>query len=128
MEVELEPVDLGPRSETNCSLAYAGPELHPVSRRLHLWDEAELDVVDAVAWYEEQRDGLGAAFLMELDVVMSRVSQTPLQFPEIKDGVRRALLHRFPYSLYFKDGDEIVEVVAILHNHRHARGWRQRLK
>lgn len=99
-----------------------------MSHRLHLWDEADLDVLDAIAWYEEQRSGLGTAFLMELDIVMSRVGQAPFQFPEIRDGVRRALLHRFPYSVYFKVGDEMVEVVAILHNHRHSRAWKQRLK
>jgi len=77
-----------------------------VIRRLHLWDEADLDVVDAVAWYEGQRSGLGVELLMELDAVMQRVVQGPLQFPEIKDGIRRALLQRFPYSVYFKVGDE----------------------
>lgn len=96
-------------------------------RLLHLWDEADLDVVDAVAWYEGQRSGLGAELLMELEAVMQRVVQAPLQFPEIKYGVRRALLQRFPYSVYFKVGDETIDVVAILHHHRHARIWEQRI-
>ena len=68
-----------------------------MTRRLHLWDEADLDVLDAVAWYEDQRTGLGAELLMELDAVMQRIAYTPLQFPEIKDNVRRALLYKFPY-------------------------------
>ena len=98
-----------------------------MTHRLHLWDEADLDVVNAVAWYEEQRSGLGAELLIELDAVMQRVVEMPLQFPEVKDGVRRALLHRFPYSVYFKVGDETVDVVAILHHHRHQRVWEQRI-
>ncbi len=98
-----------------------------MTHRLHLWDEADLDVVDAVAWYEEQRSGLGAELLMELDAVMQRVVQMPLQFPEIRDGVHRALPHRFPYSVYFKVGDETVDVVAILHHHRRQRVWEQRI-
>ena len=95
--------------------------------RLHLWDEAHLDVVEAVAWYEEQRSGLGAELLTELDVVMQRVIQTPLQFPEIREGVRRALLHRFPFSVYFRVGHETIDVVAILHHHRHPRVWEERI-
>ena len=98
-----------------------------MTHRLHLWDEADLDVVDAVAWYEEQRSGLGAQMLLELDAVMARIVQMPLQFPEIKDGVRRALLQRFPYSVYFKAGDQTVDVVAILHHHRHQKVWEQRI-
>ena len=97
-----------------------------MTHRLHLRDEADLDVVDAVAWYERQRSGLGAELLMELDVVMHHVIQAPLQFPEIKDGVRRALLQRFPYSVYFTVADETVDVVAILHHRRHPRVWEQR--
>jgi hypothetical protein len=65
-----------------------------VTRRLHLWDEPEFDVIDAVAWYEEQRSGLGADLLIELDAVMQRIAQTPFQFPEVKHNVRRALKYR----------------------------------
>jgi hypothetical protein len=36
------------------------------------------------------------------DVVMPiRIEQNPLHFPEIGSGVRRALLQRFPYAMYF---------------------------
>lgn len=96
-------------------------------QRLHLWDEADLDVVDAVVWYEAQRVGLGADLLMELDAIMARIAQTPLQFPEIRNGVRRALLHKFPYSVYFKVGHEVVEVVAIVHQHRSPTTWEERV-
>ena len=94
--------------------------------RLHLWDEADLDLVEAVAWYEEQRYGLGAELLAELDAVMQRVIQTPLQFPEIREGARRALLHRFPYSVYFRVGIAAIDVVAILHHLRHPSVWEER--
>lgn len=99
-----------------------------MTRRLHLWDEADLDVLDAVAWYEGQRAGLGAELLIELDAVMQRIVQTPLQFPEIRENVRRALLHRFPYSVYFKVGDETVDVIAVLHQHRDPGTWGQRVR
>jgi plasmid stabilization system protein ParE len=97
-----------------------------VTRQLHVRDEAELDVIDAVAWYEEQRTSLGVEFLIELDAALQRMVQSPFQFPQIKNNVRRALLHRFPYSVYFLAGEEIVDVIAILHQHRDPRTWEQR--
>ena len=97
-----------------------------MNRQPHARDEAELDIIDAVAWYEEQRAGLGGEFLIELDAVMQRVAQTPLQFPQIKHGVRRALLNRFPYSVYFLASDEMVDVIAVVHQHRDPRIWEQR--
>jgi len=49
------------------------------------------------------------------------------QFPEIREGVRRALLHRFPYSVYFKVSEEVIEVVGILHQYRNPTVWEQRI-
>ncbi|MGH8247117.1 MAG: type II toxin-antitoxin system RelE/ParE family toxin [Gammaproteobacteria bacterium] len=69
-----------------------------MKRRLIAWPQAEFDVADAVAWYEDQRIGLGAELLDELDSVLRRVVATPFQFPQIGNQVRRALLSRFPYS------------------------------
>ena len=97
-----------------------------MNRRLHVRDEAELDVIDAVAWYEDQRSGLGGEFLIELDAGMQRIVHTPLQFPVVRDSVRRALLHRFPYSVYFLVSDDMVDVVAVLHQHRNPRTWEER--
>lgn len=50
-----------------------------MNRQLHTRDEAELDIIDAVAWYEEQRAGLGGEFVIELDAVMQRMAQTSSQ-------------------------------------------------
>lgn len=98
-----------------------------MTRRLHIRDEAEFDVIDAVVWYEEQRSGLGGEFLTELDAVMQRIEQTPLQFPQVKDSVRRGLLYKFPYSVYFQAGDEVIDVISVLHQHRDPRRWEQRI-
>jgi plasmid stabilization system protein ParE len=88
--------------------------------------QAQLDVEKAASWYESRRPGLGLRFLEELDYVLKRVTAAPFQFPTIHPGVRRALLHRFPYSVYFLAGDEEVEIMAVLHQHRHPDTWRSR--
>ena len=88
---------------------------------------AQLDIEEAAIWYEDRRPGLGLRFLDELDYVMERITATPLQFPEIHPRVRRGLLKRFPYSVYFLAGGEQVEVIAVLHQHRHPDAWRNRL-
>jgi plasmid stabilization system protein ParE len=63
---------------------------------------AEADVRDAAFWYESKREGLGAEFALELDALFERIADNPGQFPEIGEGIRRALLHRFPYAAYFE--------------------------
>jgi plasmid stabilization system protein ParE len=98
-----------------------------VTRRLTILPQAELDVSDAAAWYEERRTGLGDEFLDELDSILRRVITDPLQFPKIKNQIRRALLRRFPYSVYFGLTRETVELVAVLHQRRDPRTWERRV-
>jgi plasmid stabilization system protein ParE len=98
-----------------------------VTRRLTIRPDAELDVSDATAWHEKRRTGLGDEFLDELDSVLRRVSKSPFQFPKVKNNIRRALLRRFPYAVYFGVTRESVEIIALLHQHRDPRTWEKRI-
>lgn len=88
---------------------------------------AEADVRDAAFWYENKREGLGAEFALELDALYERIVENPRQFPEIGEEVRRALLRRFPYAVYFVVRDHAPVIVAVLHQHRRPKAWRERL-
>jgi plasmid stabilization system protein ParE len=94
-------------------------------RRLILRPEAGLDIEGATLWYEGRQAGLGSRFLGELDRVLERVQRHPMQFPELEPGVRRAVLRRFPYGLYFTDEADRVTVLAVLHLRRHPDAWRR---
>ena len=96
-------------------------------RKLIVRPHAQLDIEEAVLWYENQRPGLGIGLLEAVDYLVDRILRSPCQFPEIQLGVRRALVHRFPYSLYFSASEERIEVIAVLHQHRHPDVWRERV-
>ncbi|MHB8836105.1 MAG: type II toxin-antitoxin system RelE/ParE family toxin [Candidatus Methylomirabilia bacterium] len=86
-------------------------------------DLARQELLDAVAWYNEQAGGLGQGFLDELDRAIRRTSAFPLSCPEIETGLHRCLLARYPYGLiYGLDGDTVV-IVAVAHLHREPRYW-----
>ena len=57
---------------------------------------------------------------------MSRVGETPLQFPAVHLDIRRALVRPFPYGIFFRDFASHVRVVAIVHLHRDPVSWRTR--
>ena len=69
---------------------------------LRLRSESEQDLADAAVWYEEQREGLGHQFLDEVLSVFSVISETPLMFPIVHRNIRRALIHRFPFGVYYR--------------------------
>jgi plasmid stabilization system protein ParE len=84
---------------------------------------AEADINSAAQWYENERPGLTARFLADLDRTLTQIEERPLQFPAIADGIRRALLHTFPYAVYFRLSTEAVNVLAVLHLRRHPQTW-----
>ena len=89
---------------------------------------AEVDLEDAATWYEAERAGLAARFLSDVDRTFTRIADRPLQFPLIADEVRRALLHTFPYAVYFRSSNEAVVVMAVLHLRRNPKVWRGRTR
>jgi len=89
---------------------------------------AQSDVSTAALWYEGQRSGLGFRFEVELDRTFERISTNAIQFPEVTNGVRRALVRVFPFSIFFLLLDEKTRVFAVLHQHRHPKTWKRRLR
>lgn len=89
---------------------------------------AEADLDDAARWYEAERAGLAARFLSDVDRMFTRIAERPLQFPLVANDVRRALLHTFPYAVYFRSSNEAVVVLAVLHLRRNPKVWRGRAR
>jgi plasmid stabilization system protein ParE len=88
---------------------------------------ADQEVDDAVAWYNEQAEGLGRDFLDELDRVIRLIRTYPLLATQIEPEIRRFLLIRFPYSLVYGIDQETIVVIAVAHLHREPRYWADRI-
>ena len=87
-------------------------------RRTFVLPEAQTEISEATHWYESQQFGVGKRFLTEIRQALHAISENPLRFPVIVENLRRALLHKFPYSIYFINETEAVEIIAVLHQHR----------
>ena len=87
---------------------------------------AQIEANEAQDWYEAEAVGLGNRFRAELDHVAQRLAANPLRFPPVFADVRRALLRRFPYALFFRIVDDAVFVMACFHSSRDPRIWQHR--
>ena len=83
--------------------------------RLVAEPRADLDVAATFDWYEKEEAGLGQEFLAELRATYDRVADGPLAYQDLRSGIRRALLRRFPYAVYFAVEGDVVVVLAVLH-------------
>ena len=95
--------------------------------RIRFLDVAQRELDDAVAWYNEREEGLGLGFLDELDRSIRRIVAFPLASTEIDTGIRRCLVARFPYGVFYGIDEELIIVIAVAHLHRHPRYWADRL-
>ena len=79
---------------------------------------AKRDLDDATSWYEGRREGLGKEFSLAVEQEIQRIAVSPNQFARVRGLVRRAVLRRFPYSIYFVAEEFRVVVVAVFHAKR----------
>jgi plasmid stabilization system protein ParE len=90
-------------------------------------EDASAEVEEAVAWYEERREGLGSEFRQELEALLGRIQQNPQAFLQYNDqGVRRGLLRRFPYTVFFREYEDRIWIAAVVHQKRKPGYWSAR--
>ena len=94
-----------------------------VAYRLKFSSRAAREIGKAFAWYEEQSDGLGSEFELAFELQLKRLEQVPLLYIEIIPGVRRTLLPRFPYGVFYTVKNDLVHVLAVIHNARNPQRW-----
>lgn len=95
--------------------------------RLIVWPEAELEIEEAVSWYETQEKGLGRYFLAEFRAASSRLRRTPFHYQIVEEQARRVVLHRFPYAVFYEIHEVEVVILACLHTSRDPLVWRERI-
>jgi plasmid stabilization system protein ParE len=87
---------------------------------------AAAEIETAHWWYEKEREGLGAEFLEAVDKMVKVIAENPERFPAIRKDIRRAVLRRFPYSIFYRIVSGHVVVIACFHGKRKPSIWRSR--
>ena len=68
--------------------------------------------------YEAKADGLGDVFISEVEVATEQIVKCPESAPALGKHLRRKILNRFPYAVLYAVGADVIQVVAIMHQHR----------
>ena len=91
-----------------------------------LRSEAQVEFDEAFDWYEAKRPGLGVAFATQVLQVFGRVAANPQVCPVVFADVRKAVVLRFPYCVYYRAEATRVRVLAVFHNRRDPAIWQGR--
>lgn len=97
-----------------------------MTRRFVLRARAESDLRLAFQWYESQRAGLGRQFLDAVRERLESVRSYPEANPVVYRDVRRAVVSRFPYLIFYIVRPTQIVVLAILHHARNPASWPRR--
>ncbi len=97
-----------------------------MKRHAKLTPEAEADLAEAFAYYEGQLAGLGHEFITTLEEQLERVAANPLHYQIDYREVRRAVIRRFPYAVFYLVEGAVVVVLAIEHQARDPEHWKHR--
>ena len=69
-------------------------------------------------WYEQWEPGLGERFFRALQQAVRLIQIRPEIHPLRFDGIRRVMLKKFPYSVYFEHDECELRILAVFHQSR----------
>jgi hypothetical protein len=101
-------------------------------RRVRIHAAAADEAVEAAAWYEKERPGLGAEFQRAIDAALDLLEAEVVPLAVVAgvagtQGAKRLFLRRFPYAVIVRESAEEILVVAFAHSSRRPGYWRGRL-
>lgn len=101
-------------------------------RHIRILEEAATEAVEAAAWYESERPGLGVEFMEAIDAALDLLEDDLVPLANMAGkagdkGAKRLLLKRFPYDIVVYETSDEMTVVAVAHHSRSPGYWRHRL-
>jgi plasmid stabilization system protein ParE len=88
---------------------------------------AQAELVEATAFYDSQKSGLGSEFKEEVKRAIERILQYPEAWPLLSSRTRRCRTKKFPYGIIYQIRGNDLLIVAVMHFHRDPQTWRSRL-
>lgn len=89
---------------------------------------AREEVIEATGYYARIRPTLGAEFLAEFNAAVEMISVNPVIFEEVRPGIRRCLMDRFPYGIYYRVPDANTVRIILVRHHSRRPGYGMRRK
>ena len=89
---------------------------------------AKTDVQDIIAYYNENKNGLGTRFFNSLAVTFKLIAKNPLLFQIRYRNTHSVLIQKFPIQVHYlvDEVNKNVIVIAVSHTSRNPQIWKER--
>jgi hypothetical protein len=88
---------------------------------------AELELKEAMEFYESARAGLGVEFLAEVEATTKLIESFPLAWTPLSPRTRRCRTHRFPFGLFYQVRENEILIVSLMDLRRDPINWEKYL-
>ncbi len=95
-------------------------------RELVFSKESNLDVKDAIDFYETKQVGLGDHFFDKLQSKIEKLLHHPKVYAIRYEDIRFAKIDRFPFMIHFIENSEKIVVIGIIRTSRSPQSWKER--
>lgn len=85
-----------------------------MSLRVEFLSGADADLQKAFDLFEDYREGLGCEFMEAVDAYLARLAVFPRIAPIYLEEIRRQVMHRFPYGIFYHAQPTRILVFAVL--------------
>ena len=90
--------------------------------------DAEREFHEGIRQYLLIDPALGADFEAKVEEAVALAMSFPDAWREIRPGIRRCLVRRFPYGVLYSYDEDVFYIAAVMHLHAKPGYWRKRLK
>lgn len=85
---------------------------------------AEREIADGFAWYFSRNPVAADTFRTLVFDAFAMIAHSPLSWAKVSErGVRKFVLSRYPYTVFFSVSGNTVLIVSVSHNRRARRDW-----
>jgi len=97
-----------------------------MTAKLRIRAAAKQDLQDAFQYYQSCLPNLGHEFLLCIDAEMHAIQRMPQRYRLVFKSIRRAVIRRFPFCIYFVESEHLISIIAVLHVRRAPDNWQRR--
>jgi toxin ParE2 len=95
--------------------------------RIRFLEIAQIELDEAIGYYNYELPGLGEAFLTEVLNALDRIGKYPEAWQSFSKRTRRCQTRRFPYGIIYQIRKDEILIVAIANLHRKPDYWKDRI-
>ena len=89
--------------------------------------EADAELTEARQWYSHHRKDLDLRFMECIEDALARILSNPYLFPIVHGSLRRAVVRRFPFAIFYQITADELQIIAVFHSRRNPEVWQSRV-